>query len=359
MFWRLADVQDDAYAVKSAMAISNSVIAFTHPSVYLLILMKTPVLRHPPEPTSAAPLSFSHRVEHAVLRLVRGLVLLLGIERGSRFMGWVWRTFAPWTKRHGRALSQLEASMPELLAAERERIARDMWDGLGQTFAEGLVLDRMGQHQDWISLENPEVMQNARFPDGESDQSRGLLLVSMHSGNWEAFGVSVLHQGIHAAALYQSVANPLVDEELRRQRTLYWQAGMITKGSSAMKRVVGLLRKGDGVGILADHRVTGSDVAVPFFGKPAPSTPLPASLALKTGAQLILGRCKRVGLARYAVEVKHLPAEKTGDHEADVERVTAAIHAQLEAWIRERPHEWMWAHRRWSREVRLPEGKQP
>lgn len=300
-------------------------------------------------------ISLSHRIEQLTLRLVRGLVLLLGIERGSAFMGWVWRTFAPWTKRHGRALSQLEASIPELAPGERERIARNMWHGLGQTFAEGLVLDQLGQNTDRVTIENSEVLDKIREASGDDDKPRGWVLVSMHSGNWEAFGIAVLKQGIHAAALYQSVANPLVDEELRRQRTLFWRAGMITKGSSAMKRVVGLLRKGDGVGILADHRVSGSDVEVPFFGKLAPSTPLPASLALKTGAHLILCRCKRVGQARYSLEAMALPAEKTGDHDADVQRVTAAIHAQFEAWIRERPHEWMWAHRRWSRDVRTPQ----
>lgn len=298
--------------------------------------------------------TLSHRAEFMVLRFVRGFIVLLGIERGSRFMGWIWRTFAPWTKRHGRALLQLEASIPELSADERERIARDMWDGLGQTFAEGLVLDRLGEDPDRIYVENLDVLQQARRPKGNSSKPSGIVLVSMHSGNWEAFGIGVRSQNIHAAALYQSVANPLVDEDLRRQRTLFWQAGMITKGSSAMKRVVGLLRQGDGIGILADHRVSGSDVEVPFFGKLAPSTPLPASLALKTSSELVLGRCKRVGVARYAVELKHIVAEKTGDNKADIERVTGAIHAQLEAWIRDRPHEWMWAHRRWSREVRRP-----
>ncbi|MFK7791895.1 MAG: lysophospholipid acyltransferase family protein [Devosiaceae bacterium] len=299
--------------------------------------------------------TFSHRAENAAMHLVRGFVLLLGIKHGSRFMGWVWGTFAPHMKRHNRALSQLEASMPELSKQERDQTIGAMWKGLGQTFAEGLVLDRLGDEPDFIHFENPDILEQARQPKSEGGKPPGLLLISMHSGNWEAFGVNVRNQGVHAAALYQSVANPLVDEVLRRHRTLYWQAGMITKGSSSMKRVVGLLRQGDGVAILADHRVSGSDVSVPFFGKLAPSTSLPASLALKTGAQLILGRCKRIGLVRYSIEIAVLPAEATGDHKADVERVTAAIHAQLEDWIRERPHEWMWAHRRWSREVRKPD----
>eukprot|EP00752_Nemacystus_decipiens_P019101 g17157.t1 len=158
--------------------------------------------------------------------------------------------------------------MPELSASERETIARKMWWGLGQTFAEGLVLDHLGEKEDFVSFENAEVLEQAHQPLEEGGKPRGLVLVSMHSGNWEAFGVGVKSQGIHAAALYQSVANPLVDQELRRQRTLYWQAGMITKGSSAMKRTVGLLRKGGGVGILTDHRTGMSDVS-PLRERPA------------------------------------------------------------------------------------------
>ncbi len=283
------------------------------------------------------------------LRLVRLIILALGIERGSAFMGWVWRTLAPLTKRHPRALSQIAASMPELDASERKRIVHDMWDGLGQTFAEGLVLDKFGDHPDWITNKNPEVLHRT----GEK-QKTGTILVSMHSGNWEAFGLGVANEGIEAAAMYQPVANPLVDQDLQLQRAAYWKAGLIMKGSNAIKRTIGLLRSGKSIGILADHRVAESDTHVPFFGAPAPTTPLPASLALKTGARLIVGRCRRVGLARYHVDLVELPAVRTDDHAADVLRVTAAIHSQFETWIRERPHEWMWAHRRWSREVRKP-----
>ena len=298
--------------------------------------------------------SLQQRAEYLALRLARGLILMLGIERGSAFMGSCWRVFAPLTKRHPRALSQIAAAMPELDDKARERIVLDMWRGLGQTFAEGLVLDRLAEDRDRVVLETPEVLADARNRLGPNGKSCGQVIVSMHSGNWETFGIGALNEDLHAAALYQAVANPLVEAELRRQRLMLWKGGLITKGSHAMKRVVGLLRDGHAIGMLADHRVADSDVSVPFFGLPAPTTTLPASLALKTGAALLLLRCKRVGLARYVLEMKELSVEPCGDHAADVERVTAEIHAQFEAWIRERPCEWMWAHRRWSREVRRP-----
>jgi len=39
--------------------------------------------------------------------------------------------------------------------------------------------------------------------------------------------------------------------------------------------------------------------------------------------------------------------EAGGDRQAAVAAVTAAINDRLSAWIRERPAEWLWLHRRW------------
>lgn len=295
-------------------------------------------------------------ISYAVIRVLRGLLLLLGLERASAFMGWCWGTFAPFTKRHPRALTQLEAAMPELSNDEREQIVRTMWSGLGSTFAEGLLLDRLMMQPERIIVEDSALTEKLQSAPATQ---HGLIFVSMHSGNWEALGVPIAHAGLNVAGLYQAVQNPMMERFLMEQRQSLYRAGMISKGSHAMKRIVSLLKSGDAVAMLADQRQANRGVLVPFFGLAAPSTPLPAMLALKTGAQLILGRCKRVGRVRYAIELKPVKAEKTDDHEADIERVTAAIHAQFEDWIRERPHEWMWAHRRWSRNVRTPDTEKP
>ena len=309
----------------------------------------------PPSLPAFSALSVRKRVLQTVgylaIRLVRALLLPFGLERASAFMGWCWQVIAPRTKRHPRALSQLEAAMPELNSEQRQTIARAMWNNLGRTFAEGLLLDRLQAEPQRISVEDETIVDRIW---GQDDPERGAILASMHSANWEVFGVPIAERGYHVAGLYQAVQNPLIENYLLGQRQQLFRAGMISKGSHAMKRIVRLLRSGDAVAMLVDQRQAGRGVAVPFFGHDAPSTPLPATLALRTGARLVLGRCKRVGPVRFSIELKELDVAATGDHEADVARITSAIHAQFEAWIRERPHEWMWAHRRWSREVLRP-----
>jgi KDO2-lipid IV(A) lauroyltransferase len=315
-----------------------------------------PVLTALAEPRS---LSTSSRLATSVgqrgaflaIRGLRGVLALMSLERASAFMGWWWRTFAPWTKRHARALTQLEAAMPELSADQRKTIVRAMWTNLGSTFAEGLLLDRLLNEPERVHIENQELavsLQRSR------DEGVGAIFVSMHSGNWEAMGIPFTHHGMRVAGLYQRVQNAEIEDFLLSQRERLYLAGMISKGSHAMKRIVGLLKAGDGVAMLADQRQAGRGVGVPFFGLAAPSTPLPATLALRTGARLIVGRCKRVGPVQFSVELRELDVEQSDDHNADIARLTAEIQVQFEAWIRERPHEWMWAHRRWSREVRRP-----
>ncbi|MGD1888380.1 MAG: lysophospholipid acyltransferase family protein [Cohaesibacteraceae bacterium] len=292
--------------------------------------------------------AFARETAYGAIRLLRAALRPLGLERASGLIGWSWRVFAPWTKRHPRALAQIEVSLPELDANQRERIVRAMWDGLGQTFAEGLLLDQLVAEPDRVTMESPEMVAAWQADEGK----RGAIFVSMHSGNWEVFGLAASNAGMRIAGLYQSVQNARLEADLLQSREKIYSAGMISKGSHAMKRLFGLLRDGYGVGMLADQRQANRGVAVDFFGALAPSTPLPALLALRTDARLVVMRCKRIGRVRYTLEALELSVERTGDQDADVARVTQAIHSQFEAWIRERPEEWMWAHRRWSREVR-------
>ena len=285
------------------------------------------------------------------VRLTRGLLALLGLERASALMGWCWRVGAPLTERHPRAMAQLEAALPMLAVSARRQIIARMWEGLGRTFAEGLLLDRLMAQSGRITVEDEALFADlcASRADGA-----GIVFVSLHSGNWEALGIPLAKAGMNVAGLYQPVQNPMLEADLLAQRADLYRAGMISKGSHGMKRIVRLLRNGDAVAMLADQREARRGLMVPFFGLDAPSTPLPASLALRTGARLVLARCKRVGPVRFAIELEELQVEASGEHDDDVERLTCAIHARFEEWIRQRPAEWMWAHRRWAREAREP-----
>src|SRR5262245_31106693 len=94
-----------------------------------------------------------HRVEYAALRLLPALVRVLPLETGADVSGRLWRLIAPLNRRHGRAMENLAVAFPDKSPAEREAIARAMWENLGRVMAETMQIDRIIAEPDRIRLD--------------------------------------------------------------------------------------------------------------------------------------------------------------------------------------------------------------
>jgi hypothetical protein len=65
-------------------------------------------------------------------------------------------------------------------------------------------------------------------------------------------------------------------------------------------------------------------------------------------------RVERLDGARFWVTVfPPLPFTRSGEPHADTAAPMVRVNATLEAWIRDRPEQWLWAHRRWPDWPRL------
>ena len=83
---------------------------------------------------------------------------------------------------------------------------------------------------------------------------------------------------------------------------------------------------------------------VPFFGRLASTSPLPALLAKRTGAALVGVAIYTDGLARWRIVVS--PALEV--KEASVDLLTAKTNDLIAAQIRRAPEDWFWVHDRWK-----------
>ena len=270
--------------------------------------------------------------------MVRGLTL----ETASRGGALVWRWLAPLNKRHRRADEQLRLAYPERDAAWRSRTLRDVWSNLGATFAESFLLDRLVAAPDRFSVVASEELDAAL-----SDQEQGVVLACLHTGNWEVAIMPVVWLNRRPAGIYQKIRNPLVDADIRASRAGLFSGGILEKGASTARQALRIAKAGGVVGIMSDLRDR-RGVAVDFFGRPAPSTPFPATIARMTGATLVAARVVRTGPARFVVEGAIVDVPRTASREADITRSTQDLHAVFERWIREHPGQWMWGHRRWG-----------
>jgi len=283
-------------------------------------------------------IDLKYRLEYGVVRTVAWLVARLPLETASNVSGRVWRMIAPRLKRHQRALNHLAAAFPDMSEAERQHLARDMWEGLGRTFAESFYL--------------PEIFASDRLDTSaleilRAHEGQGLVICAAHQGNWEVASMGLMRLGRDPAGLYQRVKNPLVDAYLRDTRAPYYPAGLFAKDPATPMKLMRLLKRGGCMAMLADLREH-SGIKVPFFGREAPSTPFPALMARTLGLPLFAGRVVREPGVRFRLSVEKIEFPVTDDKDADILAATASLQAAFERSIREKPEQWMWAHQRWG-----------
>lgn len=280
------------------------------------------------------------RLEAAAAGLCWRLCRALGPDRasalGGRLAGWI----GPLLPAHRVARRNLELALPELEAAERRRVLALMWDNLGRVGAEYPHLRYLVEER--VDVVGIEHLQRLR------DSGRSGMLFSGHFGNWELLIPVAHHQGLQVEGLYRHLNNPLVDSMLAEMRGV---RGAFLPKSGGGRQVLRLLRKGSVAGMLVDQKEN-EGIAVPFFGREAMTAPALAVFALSVGCPVIPVRCERLDGCRFRIVLEPpLDLAPTGERKRDVPALTTAVNARLEAWVRARPEQWFWVHRRFSKDL--------
>lgn len=176
--------------------------------------------------------------------------------------------------------------------------------------------------------------------DKELARGKGLMLFTPHFGNWDgAIGLVSSHNyKLH------SVANNFKPAELNQliQGTREHMGIKIYSPEGALRGLYGALKKNELVVLLLDSPLKNEGVVVEMFGKLARFAPGPATLALKTGASLMMGYVVRQpgNSTYYACWEKPVEYQLTGDKERDVEIITQQMAKQIESLIRRHPDQW-------------------
>ena len=238
---------------------------------------------------------------------------------------------------------QLRQAFPERSAGERERIARACFAHLGMTAMEMLALPRLGREAErWQAVEDEAVLREA-FAQG-----KGLILVTCHAGNWEMLNFVVNRLKIPTLAIARPLTNPRLNAlVLQARRSPYVE--VMLRGSKASPRqlLVGL-KQGKALVLLIDQDIDAQSVYVDFFGVPARTPRVAASLALRMNVPIVTAFDRRLPDGRHVMRFAAVPVTEAIRSAADPDRaLTQAISAGIEAHIRAWPEQWAWNHRRW------------
>ena len=304
----------------------------------------------PPLPPMKPAEKLRYGAEAAAFFAFMGLFRVLGIDRASALGGFIGRNIFYRTGVTKRARMNLRAAYPDMSDAEMEAIILEMWDNLGRTIAEYA-------HHDKMTAKGPDArieIVNLGILEREAARGKGIEFVSGHFANWEIMLHAARQYGYEGGLVYRPINNPYIDRYIMRQRTTYGPSEAISKGVQGTRRIFTLLRKGKSILILVDQK-TNEGLSVPFFGRDAMTTPVPAAVSLKLGAVMLLVTNERMGGARFRVTIHEpLTVEPSGDHDRDVLALTTKLNAALETVIRKRPSQWLWIHRRWPKEGDKP-----
>ena len=277
----------------------------------------------------------SYALEAAGLYLAFLVFYLLPAPVASNLGGLIGRNVGPRLATSRKALHNLRQSLPGKTDDEYAQIIRDMWDNLGRVIAEY-------PHLETIARKYTEMVGGEYFD--ELGPGAPCVLFSGHLSNWEMCStIAYVHRKFAVELVYRAPNNPWVDHLLHKCRTLGRQLTAIPKSRTGVRNMVRALQEGNHLGILIDQKYN-EGIAVPFFGRPAMTSPAFVQLAQKFDCPLFPARCERLGGCRFRLTI-FPPMPVSG---RAVEDVMAEAHSLLELWIKEHPGQWLWLHRRWG-----------
>jgi KDO2-lipid IV(A) lauroyltransferase len=298
-----------------------------------------------PSPPIAPPqIRLRHRAELALFLATRGFIRALPLAAARPFGASLGELLYRIGARRGTVKRNLALVFPERPAAERRQIARRCYRHFGAMICDTIAMSRL----DAVELCRRMTLVGWEHLEEAQSHGRGVLVLSAHLGNWE---VAARPVGLYRGPFHVVVRpfnNPLVYAHLDRERERFGERQIEKRG--AAKQLFRVVRERGIGGVVMDQRVRpGQGIVLPFLGHDALTTPLPASIALRTGAPAVTIVAWPEPRGRYRVELGKpmLPPEGGARDDEAVAALTRRYIAALEADILRHPEQWLWLHRRW------------
>ncbi len=266
---------------------------------------------------------------------------LLSPQKASDIGGRLGKTIGPRLAASRKARKNISKALPDLDSEEQDHIIAGMWENLGRVIAEYPHLER-------ISKEHTIIENKSRLTS-LLEQGEPILFFGGHIANWEVNSTALLTQYNKKIALtYRAPNNPWTAKLLDNVRTLNGRLPAYPKSRESGKDILRTLRNGDALGILIDQKYN-EGIEVPFFSLPAMTNPIFVQLCQRFRCPLVPVKNERLNGCEFKITpYPPLILFDKDDNPRPVEDVIKDAHTLLETWIREKPEQWIWLHRRWK-----------
>ncbi len=287
-----------------------------------------------------------HWFQYAALRVLGFLVSFLPMFVAQAFGFCIGLLFYKISKRHRKiALLNLDQAFGDQKSEqEKRRIARNCFLHFGRAALEILRAANLNERNflKWVELEN--VGQFYKGLEG----GKGVILCSAHYGNWEIMNLALGYLRLPMSVMARPIDNPLVHRFLERIRT--HSGNRVIYKHKSVRKLLSTLKENRIVGIVNDQDVHDHNrIVADFFGFPAATTPVPAAIAIKTGAPIVTGYAVPLGRGRYLLRFGDLiHPDPKAEKDVEIARITRLLNQRLESQIMFKPSYWMWLHQRFK-----------
>ena len=281
-------------------------------------------------------------LEYLLLRGVAGFVNGLPIA----FSTWIARgvgdlSYFLLPVRRKVALGNLDIAFKNSRTLSQKKIiAREAFRNLATSLMEFFripsMLDKASEH---FEIEGTEHLDRA------FEKGKGVIFVVSHLGSWEYLSFLFYLRNYSCTVVVREIKNHYIYKWIQKLR-IKTRVHPIDRVHSA-KEILRCLKKNQLVAILIDQWASDEGIWVDFFGEKTSTTSIPARLAGRTGAALILGCCIRTTPGHFKIIIKPEALIDKNDERFEM-KTTLQLNQLLENEIRQYSEQWTWTHRRWK-----------
>ncbi len=264
----------------------------------------------------------------------------LGLKISSHFSGKLFETFGPIFRSKNLIKTNIQRAIPKINTSKIKIITKDMWNNYGRTLSEYMFLKgfRNDQFRSNINITGKEILQKIKL------EKTPVIFVSGHFSNFELMAMEIEKSGVNLSAIYRPLNNIFLNILMERIRKKYICKNQIKKGTSGVRELLRLYKKGYSIALMIDQRVS-QGIKSKFFNEEAFTTTIPAQFIKKFNCKVVPISIERHNGVNFNIKVEK-PIEFSKN--SSTEKITRELNIWLEKIILKNPGEWIWSHDRWK-----------
>ena len=278
--------------------------------------------------------------EFIIISLLFLIYKVLGLKISSFISGKLFEFFGPLFRSKKIIKSNIQRAIPKINSKEINVIKKDMWNNYGRTLSEYMFLKnfRNNKLESNIHLEGKEILEKIK------NEKKPVIFVSGHFSNFELMAMQIEKSGVDLAAIYRPLNNIFLNILMERIRKKYICKKQIKKGTTGVRQLLKLYKKGYSIALMIDQRVS-EGVRSKFFNEDAYTTTIPAQFVKKFNCKIVPIYIERHNDINFNIKIEK-PIEFSKS--SSTEKITRDLNIWLEKMILKDPGKWIWSHNRWK-----------